>query len=306
MFRIGTCLGGDLGQPRFLLAQVRPVVDACRAASSAPIILGGPGYSIFPEATLRYLGAAFGIAGEGEVTFVELLGRIHSGEDPSGIAGLCSTDASSAPPHDGDLDGFPFWDDALTNSARASGEDIWIPVQTRRGCPNDCSYCSTAAIQGRVIRMRSPEAAIGEIRDLTLEGFRRFWFVDNSFNIPEQYAMSLCRHLEAAALDIEWRCILYPHRVSEELVAAMTRAGCVEVSLGFESGNLAVLREMNKRYTPDDVRETCALLERHRIRRMGFDVYAARPRLTAAEKTWIVLRAARSKWMGGALPFPAS
>jgi phytoene synthase len=42
-----------------------------------------------------------------------------------------------------------------------------------------------------------------------------------------------------------------------------------------------------------------------RIRRMGYDVYAARARLTAAEKTWIVLRAARSRWMGGALPFPA-
>jgi phytoene synthase len=42
-----------------------------------------------------------------------------------------------------------------------------------------------------------------------------------------------------------------------------------------------------------------------RIRRMGYDVYAARARLTVAEKTWIVLRAARSRWMGGALPFPA-
>jgi phytoene synthase len=42
-----------------------------------------------------------------------------------------------------------------------------------------------------------------------------------------------------------------------------------------------------------------------RIRRMGYDVYGARARLTAAEKTWIVLRAARSRWMGGALPFPA-
>jgi 15-cis-phytoene synthase len=42
-----------------------------------------------------------------------------------------------------------------------------------------------------------------------------------------------------------------------------------------------------------------------RIRRMGYDVYAARPHLTAAEKTCIVLRAARARWMGGALPFPA-
>lgn len=257
-------------QPRFLLAQVKPVVDACRASSAAPIILGGPGFSIFPDETLRYLGADFGIAGEGEIAFVELLRRLNAGMDPTDIPGLYSSTASSPAQHRGDLDTFPFWDDVLTASARLAGEDIWIPVQTRRGCPNDCSYCSTSAIQGRVIRMRSPEAAVAEIRSLTRAGFHHLFFVDNSFNIPEQYAMSLCRLLEAASLDMEWRCILYPHRVSEELVVAMARAGCVEVSLGFESGSPGVLREMNKRYTPDDVRRACELLEKHGVRRVGF------------------------------------
>lgn len=257
-------------QPRFLLEQVRPVVDACRAATGAPIVLGGPGFSIFPDEMMRYLGTDFGIAGDGETAFVELLRRIETGRDPSGIPGLHSPGGTSPPPHRGDLDGFPFWDEALTDSARAAGDDIWIPIQTRRGCPNDCSYCSTSAIQGRVIRTRSPEAAAGEIRDLTLTGFRHFFFVDNSFNIPEQYALSLCRHLEAASLGAEWRCILYPHLVTADLVSAMARAGCVEASLGFESGSAGVLREMNKRYTPDDVRRTCELLAEHGIRRMGF------------------------------------
>ena len=257
-------------QPRFLLAQIKPVVDACRASSAAPIILGGPGFSIFPDETIRYLGADFGIAGDGEVAFVELLRRLGSGEDPSGIPGLHSRTASSPALHRGELDRLPFWDDVLTASARLAGEDVWIPVQTRRGCPNDCSYCATSAIQGRVIRMRSPEAVVDEVRHLALAGFRRLFFVDNSFNIPEPYALSLCRLLERAALDIEWRCILYPHRVSEELVAAMSRAGCVEASLGFESGALAVLREMNKRYTPEDVRRACGILRRHGVRRMGF------------------------------------
>lgn len=257
-------------QPRFLLAQVKPVVDACRASSTALIILGGPGFSIFPDETLRYLGADFGIAGEGEIAFVELLRQLNARKDPTGIPGLHSSVASSPAQHRGDLDAFPFWDDVLTASARLAGEDIWIPVQTRRGCPNDCSYCSTSAIQGRVIRMRSPEATVDEVRSLTRAGFRRFFFVDNSFNIPEPYAMSLCHLLEAASLDMEWRCILYPHRVTEELVVAMARAGCVEVSLGFESGNPSVLREMNKRYTPDDVRRACELLEEHGIRRIGF------------------------------------
>lgn len=256
-------------QSRFLLAQVRPVVDACRA-SGVPVILGGPGYSIFPDAALRYLGADYGVSGDGEEAFVAVLRRLEEGVDPSGVPGLHSPTAAVPPALHPDLSGFAFWDDALTESARAAGDDVWIPVQTRRGCPNDCSYCSTSAIQGRAIRARTPEATVDEIRRIAREGFRRFYFVDNSFNIPEAHAFALCRFLEDAALGIEWRCILYPERVREELVAAMARAGCVEVSLGFESGNAGVLRAMNKRYTPDDVREACALLARYRIRRMGF------------------------------------
>ena len=50
----------------------------------------------------------------------------------------------------------------------------------------------------------------------------------------------------------------------------MAQAGCVEVSLGFESGCLQVLREMNKRFTPADVREISDMLSAHRIRRWGF------------------------------------
>lgn len=41
-----------------------------------------------------------------------------------------------------------------------------------------------------------------------------------------------------------------------------------------------------------------------RIKGQGFDVYRKRPRLSALQKTWIVIRAARTRWFGGALPFP--
>ncbi len=67
-----------------------------------------------------------------------------------------------------------------------------------------------------------------------------------------------------------WRCILYPHLVEEPLVRAMAEAGCVEVSLGFESGSEPVLREMNKRFRPEDVRAVSDLLAAHGIRRVGF------------------------------------
>jgi radical SAM superfamily enzyme YgiQ (UPF0313 family) len=76
--------------------------------------------------------------------------------------------------------------------------------------------------------------------------------------------------MKARAPGAAWRCILYPHQVSEPLVRAMAEAGCVEVSLGFESGCGAVLREMNKRFTPGDVRGASDLLAAHGIRRIGF------------------------------------
>jgi len=259
-------------RPRFLLEQVKPVVEACRSRTSVPIVLGGAGYSIFPEAALAYLGADFGVRGDGEAVFPALLERLEKGGDPAALPGV---HVAGRPCEDGplfrdDLDAYPLWDRALSLAADPASPDLWIPVQSRRGCPNDCSYCSTAVIQGRTIRRRSPREVAEVVALLAEAGYPRFYFVDNSFNIPESHALEVCRWMKALAPGAAWRCILYPHLVSEPLVRAMAEAGCVEVSLGFESGCGAILREMNKRFTPSDVRGASDLLAAHGIRRIGF------------------------------------
>ncbi len=255
--------------PRFLLEPVRDLVEECRAASASPVVLGGAGYSIFPDEALAYLGADYGIAGDGEASFVALLERLEADRSPADVPGVYV--AGGAPRMTRSwsraLDRLPIWDDAV---APAPHPDLWIPVQSRRGCPNDCSYCSTSRIQGRQIRRRSPRRVARLVARLSRAGHRRFFFVDNSFNIPEAHALALCRELDALEPHVTWRCILYPERVREELVRAMAAAGCSEVSLGFESGCPRILREMNKRFTPEDVRRTSDLLAAHGIRRMGF------------------------------------
>jgi radical SAM superfamily enzyme YgiQ (UPF0313 family) len=102
------------------------------------------------------------------------------------------------------------------------------------------------------------------------KGFRRFFFSDNTFNLPASYASELCRQLISAGLDISWRCIIYPVKLDEGLVRDMARAGCSEVSLGFESGSAKMLRIMNKRFSPGDVRLTADLFKKYGIRRTGF------------------------------------
>ncbi len=255
--------------PRFLLEAVREVVAECRRGSKAPIVLGGAGYSIFPDEVLAFLDADYGIAGDGEAAFVALLDHLAAGRSPAEVpgvhvaGGVPSTSRASSPV----LDPLPLWDEALNPAA---DPDLWIPVQSRRGCPNDCSYCATFRIQGRRIRRRSPHRVAETIGRLARAGYRRFYFVDNSFNIPERHALDLCAALAALDPTVTWRCILYPERVRDELVRAMAGAGCCEVSLGFESGSPRILREMNKRFTPDDVRRTSDLLAAHGIRRFGF------------------------------------
>ena len=262
----------DVQTRRFLLEPVKDLVSCCRAYTDAPTVLGGAGYSIFPDAALDYLGADLGIRGEGEVVFPALLERLQQGQDPSGLPGVhlsgkgCRAERQFAP----NLDLLPLPDDNVWLTGEPTTPDLWVPVQTRRGCALDCTYCSTADIEGRGLRARSPQSVIAHIRRVANAGFQRFCFVDNTFNLPLSYAMTLCRLIVTERLKIAWRCILYPHRVPEELVAAMAEAGCVEVSLGFESGSKGVLRAMNKRFEPEEVRRISDLLAKHGIRRLGF------------------------------------
>ena len=71
-------------------------------------------------------------------------------------------------------------------------------------------------------------------------------------------------------LNITWRGILYPWKVEKELVDKMAESGCVEVSLGLESGSDIILKKMNKLYRTEDVRVASDLLKKGGIRRMGF------------------------------------
>jgi radical SAM superfamily enzyme YgiQ (UPF0313 family) len=258
--------------PRFLLDQATDLVATCRAATSSPVVLGGAGYSIFPAAALAYLGADFGVCGEGEATFPALLARLGRGEEPESLPGIYAArrGGGGAVAAATDLDAFPAPCGDLWPTANPAEPDLWIPVQSRRGCPLDCSYCSTASIEGRAVRARDPHRVAEQIASLARAGYRRFYFVDNTFNRPLAYALALCRAIAAQRLDIAWRCILYPQDAPEGLVRVMAEAGCVEVGLGFESGSPPILRAMNKRYVPAEVREISDRLASHGIRRMGF------------------------------------
>jgi len=263
----------NMRSTRFFLDQIREVVAACRTLSDAPLVLGGAGYSIFPESCLEYLGVEMGIQGEAETAFPLLLSRLERRASLSGVPGLYvrGRGLQAARGFQRDLDRYaPLPEDSMWISERYGVRDLWIPVQTRRGCGMRCSYCSTAAIEGTASRSRSPASVRDWIASYVRKGLRRFHFVDNTFNVPAPYARELCTLLAEAAMEVSWRAILYPWRMDPDLVRTMARAGCTEAALGFESGSEGILRSMNKRFTRAEVHDLSWRLADCGIYQMGF------------------------------------
>lgn len=262
----------NMANPKFLLEQAREVVKVCKSVSESPIVAGGAGYSLFPQSSLEYLGADMGIQGEGESAFPLLMEALERGQSLSGVPGLYLSGQGLQGERlfAADLDAFPLPDPHLFSTSAYEGEGFYVPVQSRRGCALRCSYCSTETIEGHALRKRSPEQVVRWMARWVKSGFGRFQFVDNTFNLPPSYALSLCERLAEAELPITWRSILYPGKLEERLVKAMAKSGCREVSLGFESGCDDILKEMNKHFLSKDVRETARLLTDHGIHTMGF------------------------------------
>ena len=262
----------NMEHPQFLLDQVKAVIADCRSFSNAPIVLGGAGYSVFPESSLAYLGADMGIQGEGELAFPILLALMDRGADLSEAPGLYlpGLGLQGKRKFAKNLDLLPLPHGDLWTPPAVKEQELWMPIQTRRGCPMNCSYCSTSCIEGRIIRKRNPERVTDALARHVEKGFRQFFFTDNIFNIPTGYARRLCRTLAERELDISWRCILYPGKIDEALVKEMVRAGCRQVSLGFESGSERILKLMNKGFTPEDIHRASKMLSDYGIQQMGF------------------------------------
>ena len=89
----------------------------------------------------------------------------------------------------------------LSPPSTLKDQEIWIPFQSRRGCPLDCGYCSTATIEGRIIRKHDPKKVVEAISRYVEVGLDHFFFVDNTFNLPNSSANTLCEQLISSKIE---------------------------------------------------------------------------------------------------------
>jgi radical SAM superfamily enzyme YgiQ (UPF0313 family) len=237
---------------RSYLPGLRVIVEACRACGT--VIVGGSGFSLMPLEVLAAVGADYGVAGEGEEVLPRLLACIEAGSDPSGLPGVVVAGASSfVPPRL--ISGICTPERSLFNVARYHSEGGMANVQTKRGCPFSCTYCTYPHLEGRVMRLRPVVEILAEIRTLVhVFGVSYLYFVDDIFNYPPAFASELCRAMAAEKLPVNWSAFINPDFITEELMAEMLAAGCDAVEFGSDSGSPQMLKNLHKSFSVEDLR----------------------------------------------------
>ncbi len=129
---------------------------------------------------------------------------------------------------------------------------VFNPIQTTRGCPHNCSFCTTPAIFGRKFRQRKIDDIIEEIRQAKEQfGTNFFIFSDDNFAGNRKWAYELCQWM--VPLKIKWasQCDILISE-SDKLLAAMRDSGCIGLILGLESPRQNTLFEAGKRFVDAD------------------------------------------------------
>jgi radical SAM superfamily enzyme YgiQ (UPF0313 family) len=237
-----------------------------------PIVMGGAHPTFMPEEVIEN-GSDYAVRGEGEKTIIELINAIEGKcalEDVDGLSFIKEGKFI----HNKDrelienLDDMPFPDWSLLENHK---EINYIPIQTSRGCPYDCKFCSVIKVFGRKYRFRSVNSIIAELKYLlkTFEGTKakRVFFYDDNFSANKTRTKNLLKKI--IEQNIKMPTWFSQDRLDisedEELMELMVKTGCKRIMAGIESVNPATLKEYKKGQKVEDIKSSIEKLHKHGI-----------------------------------------
>ncbi|HIH12074.1 TPA: B12-binding domain-containing radical SAM protein [Candidatus Woesearchaeota archaeon] len=273
-----TCSTVEFNETIEFAKKIRKVVP------NAVFVAGGYHADAFPEDFLNN-GFDYAVRGEGELTILELFQALFGGrkdfpaidglawKKPTGEvvvnkrrALLAEFDELPLPAyHKIDMPHYlKIWDGTLRG----------IPcrgalLETSRGCPWSCNFCSCPTIAGHRMRYRSEESLDTEVKLLKEKyGVEGFMLTDDMFTVSMDHIKKVSRVMKKHG--IVWTAQARTHAVTEEMLRVMKDAGCVQIDFGVESGSQRVLDEIiNKKATTDHARQAFALCKKVGIRAMA-------------------------------------
>ena len=238
----------------------RKIIQTIRQHSRGHIVLGGSGFALVPESILNYLQADYGILGEGEYALIKFIHALGQTKDP--YAKQPSQIINYPPDIIENLNDLPIPDRTDFDNAAYFQWGGMGNIQTKRGCPFNCIYCTYPVIEGKKIRQRHPKLVCDEIENLLEYGARYLFFVDNEFNYPIDHAKAVCREIIHRQLSVKWSCYANPQFVTPELVELMLEAGCTGLEFGSDAATDTMLKNMGKSFTVSDLQSASDICQK--------------------------------------------
>ncbi|MDP3766167.1 MAG: radical SAM protein [Nanoarchaeota archaeon] len=229
------------------------------------VILGGTLISADPKALLSFEDVDFGVYGEADLTFPEIIKAIETKEPVEGKEGVIWRENGEVkflkPKSIINLDQVPMPARHLLKM------EIYRPspanyrklpattIMTSRGCPYQCIFCSRPT-EGTAFRAHSAERVVEEIEHLVNEyGIRDIQIFDDTFSLIPSRVEKICKLMIEKKIDVWWNCMTRVDKINPELLALMKKAGCYEIGFGIESGSDRILQFIKKATTTDLVRK---------------------------------------------------
>jgi radical SAM superfamily enzyme YgiQ (UPF0313 family) len=240
------------------LGEFAGVVDTVRAHTPAPVVLGGIGFSVMPEAVLELAGASLGVWGEGEFVLPELACRLESNRNWRDLPNLIWRSGETwqrNPASTWPLAGLPPMSRNWVDNRRYFRHGGQAGFESKRGCFAQCVYCADPIAKGRQTRLRPPAAVADELDALLQQGIDHLHTCDGEFNLPVSHAFDVCGEIVRRGLGdrLRWYAYCSPAPFSRDLARAMRQAGCVGINFGVDSGDEDVLRRLRRGFTPADI-----------------------------------------------------
>lgn len=245
-------------------------------------VLDGVHPSARPANCLENPNIDYVIVGEAENTWLELARYLEKGmsfKAFKSIRGIGFKNVGQAiitepRPLIKDLDSLPFparhllpmkvyFDAVKNNPLRGEVSKPWTVVNSSRGCPYKCIFCTAHLVRGRAWRGRSPENVVQEL-ELIVEryGIRQVDFHDDNMTLDRRRVERICALMVEKNLDVEW---FLPNGVradtlDESLLRKMRKAGCRRIYVAPESGVQRIVdKVIKKNLDLKKVEETVAL-----------------------------------------------
>ncbi len=233
----------------------KEIAGLIRRSVTVPLIIGGSAFSIYPRELFSFIQPEYGIKGEGEESLFQLLSSLDAGSPDLNIEGLVYRQGNKIVVNDRKLfiktPDLTFDDDLLDFYWDKAG---MVNIQTKRGCPYNCIYCTYPLIEGHNVRTLDPGKIIHTLKTL-IERHKidNVFFTDSVFNISNPFNDELARQMIAAKLPLRWGAYFSPHNLTLGQLKLYAEAGLTHIEFGTESLSDRTLKNYGKHFTVEDV-----------------------------------------------------